>query len=1188
MSRFPPGPARAVGLRIALAALAALAASVAVIPAQAQAPAAVSVQPVAYDIPAQPLSSALTEFARQSDQELFYLPEMAEGKSSAGASGRMTAEQAIAELLQGTGLEFERAPTGALLVGSEADLARLRAEIEARQGAESGANGAANTVVPTSVPPADIDSARRAGVEEIIVTGQKKAERLQDVPIAISAFSMEDLDAQKIEGGFDLLKAIPNVTFSKTNFSGYNFQIRGIGTQAVSATTDPAVAVSFNNTALIVNRLFEQEYLDVERVEVLRGPQGTLYGRNATAGVINVITNKAVLGDFGGDIKLETGNYQAQRLRGHVNVPLGDSLAVRAAYAMTEREGFATNLFDGSDIDGRDLWTGRLSLGWQPQDDLRIDLIWERFREDDNRVRSAKALCKRDPGPEFIGDVEVATIGENQPFFLGPNAVMRKGGFFNQGCLPESLYSADSYQAPNGIALPAVMGVAVTSVIGGRNGPFENTGNVGMGFRPNGYGDCVDAQRTVVLGFLKYCEELDPFGNRAQAQDLRTTYQPIAPEYRAESDIYNLSIQRDLNHGITLVSETVYLEDRYFASQDFNRFETTPNIFEDFGTACDSFNAYLSAAAPCNAGQYQDGFYARLTPGGIFTDPQLGPSSSMIIQDLSRSRSTQLAQELRLVSDFEGPWNFSAGLNYVHFESVNDYFVFSNLFTAIAQTGYFRGAIGGCEVLGVGCVYVDPRPLSEVANDPNPEGHNYFLSKNPFELHSAAVFGEVYWSPVQSVKVTAGLRISWDRKRFQPIPSQLLLYDFRDDQPFSALPSGQEPGAAPEHCRTRLECRSAGTAPGGRGFAAEPDIIQTWREPTGRLGIDWKVDTRWTDETLLYAFYTRGYKAGGANPPPISAPSGLFVKQASEAVTQPTFDAEYVNAFEVGSKNTLLDGLLMLNGSAFFYDYTDYQVSRIIDRQAVNANFDARIWGVEMEALLAPTADVQLNVALGYLNTRIADGEEAIDILDRAQGGTQSFTTPDGVTYEHWMVMKPWIQDGQNCIAPVELVEQYYGGSSPTILPGLFCLGGNNQGQTVNGYDPGTDAPNAGAGFAADLSGHELPNAPALTASLGLQVGHDVGRHWRVTGRVDHYWQDESFHRVFNTDYDRLESWHNTNLSAWLTNDRHGVTIEAYIKNVFDEAPITGAFLNSEEVGLSTNVFTLDPRLVGISLKKEF
>src|SRR5690606_19984475 len=85
-------------------------------------------------------------------------------------------------------------------------------------------------------------------VQALIVTAQKKEENIQDVPIAISAFSQKELEAQKIEGGFDLLKAIPNVTFSKNNFTSYNFSIRGVGTKAVSATTDPGVAVAFNNS----------------------------------------------------------------------------------------------------------------------------------------------------------------------------------------------------------------------------------------------------------------------------------------------------------------------------------------------------------------------------------------------------------------------------------------------------------------------------------------------------------------------------------------------------------------------------------------------------------------------------------------------------------------------------------------------------------------------------------------------------------------------------------------------------------------------------------------------------------------------------------------------------------------------------------------------------------------------------
>ncbi|MEG2312999.1 TonB-dependent receptor plug domain-containing protein, partial [Brevundimonas sp.] len=91
-------------------------------------------------------------------------------------------------------------------------------------------------------------------VDEIIVTAQKREQSIQDVPIAVSAFSAEALDAMKIEGGSELLRAVPNVSFSKSNFSMYNFSIRGIGTKALSSASDPAVAIAFNNSTMIRNR----------------------------------------------------------------------------------------------------------------------------------------------------------------------------------------------------------------------------------------------------------------------------------------------------------------------------------------------------------------------------------------------------------------------------------------------------------------------------------------------------------------------------------------------------------------------------------------------------------------------------------------------------------------------------------------------------------------------------------------------------------------------------------------------------------------------------------------------------------------------------------------------------------------------------------------------------------------------
>src|SRR3546814_8360978 len=189
------------------------------------------------------------------------------------------------------------------------------------------------------------------------------------------------------------------MSFSKANFSMYNISIRGIGTKAISASSDPAVAVSFNNTPLIRNRLFESEFFDLARVEVLRGPQGTLYGRNATGGVVNIIPALPEQ-DFGLDAKVEVGNYKSMRLQGMINVPVTDTLAFRLSGALTSRDGFDYNTIPQRRVNDRDLWSTRAIVAWEPSDRFRANIIWQHFEDDDNRSRTGKQLCTRDSSEE--------------------------------------------------------------------------------------------------------------------------------------------------------------------------------------------------------------------------------------------------------------------------------------------------------------------------------------------------------------------------------------------------------------------------------------------------------------------------------------------------------------------------------------------------------------------------------------------------------------------------------------------------------------------------------------------------------------------------------------------------------------------------------------------------------------------
>jgi len=962
-----------------------------------------------------------------------------------------------------------------------------------------------------------------AVVDDIIVTAQKREEAAQDVPIALSAFSGEDLDALRIEGGSELIRAVPNVVFSKANFSMYNFSIRGIGTKAISASSDPAVAVSFNNTPLIRNRLFEQEYLDVDRVEVLRGPQGTLYGRNATGGVVNMIPNLPGP-DFEGMAKAEVGNYGTLRGQAMINLPVSDTFWVRAAGSFTKRDGFDYNSFNDTHVNDRDLWSTRLSAAWEPSERFRTNLVWEHFEEDDQRSRTGKQLCTRDPGPTTIGSTAVsAGLLQNR---------------LSQGCLPGSLYDDAAYGAPNGGGFGHVF-IAGQILYG--NDPDIPYGEPGSSIY------AIDSN-------------VDPYAGVTQSRDLREIATSYDPRFRVENDVVQFNMEFALTDQLTLYSQTAYAKDDYYSTQDYNRFVSNP-IFADSSQPIQVFPGLILESIPAS-------------PGGIYTDPQLGPSSRMVSADLSQSNNRQWSQEFRLQSDFDGGFNFSLGANYLDFKSEDNYYVFNNLFSMIAEYFYNNDVMAyfteglKAEICGPDaipfkeCVYVDPTPLESLAGD----GHNYFRSRNVVGIRSWAVFGEGYWDLRPNLRLTAGLRYTDDKKTTTPYPSQLLL---------GAHPDGT-PGAG-----------SGGYV--SRGYPALPDIEQRWDAVTGRLVLDWKPELSFTRDTLVYASYARGYKGGGTNPPRVDInPQVIQYQPLAE-----DFRPEYIDAFEIGTKNTLLDGRLRLNGTAFYYDYKDYQVSQIVDRISLNENFDARVWGLEFETIFQPTRAFRLDANLGYLNTRVDDGEGSIDVMDRTQGN------------EDWTVLRPWVQVPSNCVAPTEYVETILNSPFDQSIK-MYGLQGLCSGSVRYGtfnpdfpsniplwalfgftYDGLTEAPNGGRGFMADLGGNELPNSPNWTANVGAQYTFFLD-DWDLTVRGDYYRQASSYARIYNTEYDRLEGWDNVNLSISLERPADGLLIQAYVKNVFDDAPITDAFTNSDDTGLTTNVFTLDPRLFAVSITKRF
>ena len=236
-----------------------------------------------------------------------------------------------------------------------------------------------------------------AQLEEIIGVAQKRSESAQDVPIAITAFDEDAMRDRQIVGFADMRFNAPNVGYNKGNFTGNNFQIRGVGTNLVAASADSGVGIHVNEVFIVSPRLFETEYYDVAQVEILRGPQGTLYGRNSTGGAVNMITRLPEFDALSGNLEGQFGNYEHKRVNGAVNIPITDSLALRAAGIWLDRDGYTENIVTGNDVDGRDQWSGRLSLRWLPTDTTDIQLMMSYFEENSSRSRSQKTMCNNDP-----------------------------------------------------------------------------------------------------------------------------------------------------------------------------------------------------------------------------------------------------------------------------------------------------------------------------------------------------------------------------------------------------------------------------------------------------------------------------------------------------------------------------------------------------------------------------------------------------------------------------------------------------------------------------------------------------------------------------------------------------------------------------------------------------------------------
>ncbi|WP_306391901.1 TonB-dependent receptor [Telluria beijingensis] len=219
---------------------------------------------------------------------------------------------------------------------------------------------------PPAVPQAGPAPAAKGEIAEVIVTAQRRAESTQRSSLSIEVFGADKLQEGGIAQARDLVKLAPGLQIGQGG-AATQIYVRGVGTFAATPLGNPAVAVNVDGVYVSRSPAVEGNFYDLERIEVVKGPQGTLYGRNASGGAINLITNKPRFDRVSGELNAEAGNYGLRKGELAVNLPVSSVLALRAAAQVVERDGYASQGMD--DAKQR---SGRLHALFKPSADLSL------------------------------------------------------------------------------------------------------------------------------------------------------------------------------------------------------------------------------------------------------------------------------------------------------------------------------------------------------------------------------------------------------------------------------------------------------------------------------------------------------------------------------------------------------------------------------------------------------------------------------------------------------------------------------------------------------------------------------------------------------------------------------------------------------------------------------------------------
>ena len=870
--------------------------------------------------------------------------------------------------------------------------------------------------------------------EEVIVTAQRTEESLQDVPIAVTALSSDDLDEKNIITFSDLQLNVPGLNFGQTNFGGASINLRGIGRLSTGASFDQSVSYHVNEGPVATAGVGIEQY-DVARVEVLRGPQGTLFGRGATAGAINVVTNKPELDVTSGRAKVTVGNYNTQKIEAFVNVPLTDNMAARFSGYDLQRDGYIDNLFmPNDDYNGRDQTSGRFQLAWE-NESTRIDAMFENYNENSTRALKGRYVCKNSPKP-------------------------------NRGCVLGGKESDSDLANPAGVYDGIINAVMLSSA--------PPAGNV-------------DA--FIALGALS--------GNEIRPANMtaRQAHANFTPVWQRDQDLMQLNISHEVDYGTFGFNFTAQ-EYRGMDRGDTDMAVNPRNLKKD-ASAPGGYSVDPTLSSMINSGVLSSrGVVAPTVAEEMAGISSVLNQEKYILVTSNRGEFIDGTNfeghdsyvELKFASDFDGPHNFLLGINSYNIDTNARFLTASSTLSRLAVgVGYYPRTFGTesryqLEANGVFGEYYyqinDDMKLTVGArfSDETKEETNFLTSYKT----GTNVNGPAYTLPGGPVYAGYGFAIAPIGQANHDWPtdgSVVLVHGSLDSciAPAGILAKLTDPAAYTDNAcgtsadevlalskvDTGVDYNAAITAanaaflqafgaaigtPGAASFGSQalsliaakdqyvalvdavtkvPSMFVTntntkkpgwpsygsnvldYETTAGRIVFDWKYNSN----SMMYVSYARGTKPAGINPganpriyPPCSAGSSGGVSWTATTVADGCVDIpaatnkEVVDTFEVGVKTDLLDGQIRLNANVFAMKYDDLQIASVIEATTFNFNSNADIFGADLEVMYVPESvpNLRLDLMVSMLDTEITSNDFRLNAFNKLAVGT-----PDDISATH-------------------------------------------------------------------------------------------------------------------------------------------------------------------------------------------